>query len=243
MTDSTEEYLEALYYLSRENEPVTTSAISNRLNIAPASVTEMMHKLAKKRYVNYSPYQGVTLTPKGYRSAEKMTRKHRLLERFLHDVLKIAKENVHKEACEMEHALSDDTARAMCQFLNSPYVCPDDGKLIPPCDLAFSSCEECRQWGQDNLQKIPKRKTKIVSLIDLKENQEGLISFIRGDSGLLRKLLDLGLKPGTKVRVHRVASAKRPTEITFGDTGLSLEDKITWNVFVKKSQLTGCVNN
>jgi len=234
MSASTEEYLEALYYLSREREPVSTSALSRRLNIAPASVTEMMQKLAKMGYVNYSPYQGVTLTPKGYRSAEKMTRKHRLLERFLYDVLKIKKDSVHKEACEMEHALSDGTARAMCQYLNSPYICPDDGKLIPPCDLAFSSCEECRQWGQDSPQKIPKRKARIVSLADLKENQEGLISFIRGDSGLLRKLVDLGLKPGTKVKVHRVASPKGTTEITLKDSILSLADKITWNVFVKK---------
>ncbi len=235
MSASTEEYLEALYYLSREREPVSTSALSRRLKIAPASVTEMMQKLAKMGYVNYSPYQGVTLTPKGYRSAEKMTRKHRLLERFLYDVLKIKKDSVHQEACEMEHALSDGTARAMCQYLNSPYICPDDGKLIPPCDLAFSSCEECRQWGQDNPQKIPKRKARIVSLADLKENQEGLISFIRGDSGLLRKLLDIGLKPGTKVKVRRVAQPNVPTEITLKDSRLSLADKITWNVFVKKA--------
>jgi DtxR family Mn-dependent transcriptional regulator len=235
MSTSTEEYLEALYYLSREHEPVSTSALSKRLAIAPASVTEMMQKLAKKGYVNYSPYQGVTLTPKGYRSAEKMTRKHRLLERFLYDVLKIKKDRVHKEACEMEHALSDGTARAMCQFLNSPYICPDDGKLIPPCDLIFTSCEECRQWGQDNPQPIPRRKTRIVSLADLKEDQEGLISFIRGDSGLLRKLIELGLKPGIKVKVTKVASPDGPVEISHGDSRLSLDEKMAWNVFVKET--------
>jgi DtxR family Mn-dependent transcriptional regulator len=235
MSISTEEYLEALYYLSCEREPVSTSAISKRLNIAPASVTEMIQKLAKMGYVNYSPYHGVTLTPKGFRSAEKMTRKHRLLERFLYDVLKINKDKVHQEACEMEHALSDGTARSMCQFLNSPYMCPDDGKLIPPCDLGFSSCEECRKWGLDNPQKIPKRKTRIFSLADLKEKQEGLISFIRGDKKLLRKLLDIGLKPGTKVKVHRVAKPNGNTEITCRDSRLSIEDKIAWNVFVKKA--------
>src|SRR4030065_539173 len=117
MSTSTEEYLEALYNLTSENEPASTTAISKRLNIAPASVTEMMHKLAKK----------------GYRIAEKMTRKHRLLERFLHDVLKIGKDKIHKEACEMEHALSDETARAMCQTPKAPYKCPDDGQTISPC--------------------------------------------------------------------------------------------------------------
>src|SRR4030042_2732155 len=117
MSTSTEEYLEAYHKLTSENEPASTTAISKRLNIAPASVTEMMHKLANEGYINYSPYQGVTLKPKGYRIAEKMTRKHRLLERFLHDVLKIGKDKIHKEACEMEHPLSDETARAMCRPL------------------------------------------------------------------------------------------------------------------------------
>jgi DtxR family transcriptional regulator, Mn-dependent transcriptional regulator len=234
MSARTEEYLEALYSLTRKSATVNTSTISKKLNIAPASVTEMMHKLAEKGYVNYSPYQGVTLTPEGYRIAEKMTRKHRLLERFLHDVLKIGKDNVHKEACEMEHALSDETARAMCQVLKSPDSCPDDGHLIPPCDLGFSSCEECRKWGQNNPEKIAKRRSSIISMSNLKEDQEGFISFIRGDSSLLRKLLNLGLKPGIKITVRRAALPNRPMEITCRGSRLSLGNELAWNVFIKK---------
>src|SRR4030042_1439056 len=234
MSTSTEEYLEALYNLTGENEPASTTALSKRLNIAPASVTEMMHKLANEGYVNYSPYQGVTLTLKGYRIAEKMTRKHRLLELFLHDVLKIGKDKIHKEACEMEHALSDETARAMCQTLKAPYKCPDDGQTIPPCDLGFSSCEECRKWGQNNPEKISKRKTSVVSVSTLTENQEGLISFIRGDSKLLRRLLGMGLTPGTKVKVSRVAPPDGPMEITCRGSRASLGDEIACNVFIKK---------
>jgi DtxR family transcriptional regulator, Mn-dependent transcriptional regulator len=234
MSISTDEYLEALYNLSREKEPVSTSAISKRLDIAPASVTEMMHKLTAEGYVNYSPYQGVTLTRKGYRLAEKMTRKHRLLEKFLHDVLKIGNEKVHKEACEMEHALSDETARAMCQALKAPDSCPDDGQLIPPCDLGFSSCDECRQWGQDNPENISKRKANIISMSNLKENQEGKISFIRGDNKVLRRLLDLGLTPDTKIKVCRVSSLKGPVEIALRGSRLALGDEIARNVFVEK---------
>ena len=234
MSISTDEYLEALYNLTRGSKPASTSAISRRLNIAPASVTEMMHKLAGEGYVNYSPYQGVTLTPKGYRLAEKMTRKHRLLERFLHDVLKIGNDKVHKEACEMEHALSDETARAMCQTLKSPDSCPDDGQLIPPCDLGFSSCDECRKWGQDNPATISKRKTNVVSMSDLKENQEGRISFIRGDNKVLHRLLDLGLTPDTKIKVYRVSQLKGPVEIACRGSRLALGDEIARNVFVEK---------
>jgi len=71
MSANTEEYLEALYTLTQDNKAATTSDLSRRLNIAPASVSEMLKKLADSGYLNYSPYQGVTLTPAGYEIAEK----------------------------------------------------------------------------------------------------------------------------------------------------------------------------
>ena len=92
----------------------------------------MLKKLADLGYVNYLPYQGATLTSKGFELAAKMTRKHRLLERFLHDMLHIGKDKVHREACAMEHALSDETERALCR-LNALVNLPDDAKIIPAC--------------------------------------------------------------------------------------------------------------
>lgn len=235
MSKSTEEYLEALYTLTQNNKTVGTSEISKRLKISPASVTEMLKKLADNDYVNYSPYQGVTLTTKGFAMAEKMARKHRLLERFLHDMLKIGKGRVHEQACEMEHAFSDETSRALCQALKSPAKCPDDEKLIPACDFGFSSCDECRKWSGDNLEEAGKRKANLVSVNALKEKQEGTIAFIRGDNKVLRRLLDLGLTPGTQIRVSRVAPLKGPVEIAARGSKLALGDEIACNVFVEKA--------
>jgi DtxR family Mn-dependent transcriptional regulator len=234
MSNRTEEYLEALYTLTQDDRTASTSAISKRLEIAPASVTEMLQKLAGDGYVNYSPYRGATLTDKGFRLAEKMTRRHRLVERFLHDILKIGNDKVHKQACEMEHVLSDEAERALCQTLKSPDKCPDDAKIIPPCDLGFSSCAECRKWGGD-LEKAGKRRENVASIASLKENQEGKIAFIRGDNKVLRRLLDLGLTPGTKVKVARVAPLKGPVELAVRGSKLALGDEIACNVFVEKA--------
>ena len=66
MSASTEEYLEALYTLTQDGKAASTSDISKRLNIAPASVTEMLKKLADNGYVNYSPYQGVNSHTQGF---------------------------------------------------------------------------------------------------------------------------------------------------------------------------------
>ncbi|MDD5338648.1 MAG: metal-dependent transcriptional regulator [Dehalococcoidales bacterium] len=235
MKESTEEYLEALYTLTQDDKKAGTSAISKRLNIAPASVTEMIKKLANKGFVDYTPYQGVTLTAKGFEIAQKMTRKHRLLEKFLHDVLKIGNDKVHKEACKMEHALSDEAEYALCQTLNAPDKCPDDNMAIPPCNLGFKSCEECREWGMDNLEQIGKRRQDIIAVSQLKENQKGKVVFIRGDNKVLRRLLDMGLTPGTQISISRIAPFKGPVEIAVRGSKLALGDEVAGNVFVEKS--------
>jgi DtxR family transcriptional regulator, Mn-dependent transcriptional regulator len=232
MSASTEEYLEALYTLTQKNMAASTSTLSKRLNIAPGSVTEMLKKLAEGGYVNYHPYQGVTLTSKGYEIAEKMTRKHRLLERFLHDMLNIGNDKVHREACAMEHSISEETERALCQKLKAPDKCPDDEQLIPPCDLKFSSCDEC-QKSKDDLEKIGKRNMNVVSLSTLKKNQEGKIAFIRGDNKVLHRLLDMGLTPGTSVKISRIAPLNGPVEIAVRGCRLALGDEIISNVFVE----------
>jgi DtxR family transcriptional regulator, Mn-dependent transcriptional regulator len=231
---STEEYLEALYNLTQDGTTATTSEISKRLNIAPPSVTEMLRKLAEGGYINYSPYQGVTLTPKGFTLAEKMARKHRLLERFLHDVLRVGKDKVHDEACEMEHALSDSTERSMCQKLNCPARCPDDEKVIPLCNLGFSSCDECLNWKGDDLEDVGSRKINTAALSSLKEKQEAKIAFIRGDKKAIRRLMDLGLTPGTLISVNRIAPLKGPMEITVRGSRLALGDDIACNVFIER---------
>ncbi len=244
MSTSTQEYLEALYTLTDGDKTASTSTIAKRLNVAPASVTEMLRKLADAGYVSYSRYQGVTLTAKGFELAENMARKHRLLERFLHNMLGIGKDKVHSEACQMEHAISDETERALCQTLKSPARCPDDGNVIPPCNLNFSTCQECRGWSGDDLGEVSGRKPGVVSVTTLKEGQEGTVAFIRGDNRVLRRLLDLGLTPGARMSVTRVAPLKGPVEIAVRGSRLALGDEIACNVFVERAsgEPGGCPN-
>ncbi len=158
----------------------------------------------------------------------------RLWDRVVHDMHHIVNAKGQEEDCAMEHALSDETERALCQTLKSPAKCPDDEKVIPACNLGFSSCAECQQWGGDDLEKVGKRNAKVVSMSSLKEKQEGTIAFIRGDNKVLRRLLDMGLTPGTKITVSRIAPLKGPMEIAVRGSKLALGDEIVCNVFVEK---------
>ena len=231
-----EDYLKALSILSSNGKAVSTTEISRHFKIAPASVTEMLQKLAEKGYVDYSPYHGSKLTSKGRQVAEKVTRKHRLLEKFLHDVLKIGKDKVHTQACEMEHALSDEAEESICRLLNHPDKCPDDGNTIPACSLPFSNCEDCIQTHNKGLEEVGKREQHLVSISNLKQGKEGKISFVRGEHKTLQRLLDMGLTPGTCVKVLRVAPLSGPTEIGVRGSKIALGQDIASNVFIEVSQ-------
>ncbi len=229
---SVEDYLKAIYDLSQNGKPVSTTDISRTLKVAPASVTEMLKKLAEKGYITHSPYHGTILTSDGKRIAEKTTRKHRLLERFLHDVLKIDETKVHKQACEMEHSLSDEAEESLCRFLRHPEHCPDDGKIIPPCDLQVSSCAECIQLHNKGLEEAGKHNQNLVSVSNLKQGQCGKISLIRGGHNMLQRLLDMGLTPGTNICVVRVAPLGGPVELSVRNSKLALGKGVASKVFV-----------
>ena len=112
ITESVEEYLEAVYRLHERGEIASTISITRELKVSPASATEMLQKLAKRGYLKYAPYRGVTLTSKGEKIGERLLRKHRVMEKFL-STLGLPKSEIHKNACELEHHISDGLERAI----------------------------------------------------------------------------------------------------------------------------------
>jgi len=232
LSENIEEYLETLYKLSQGKKLVSTSSISRELRIAPASATQMLQRLAKMGFVDYSPYKGAKLTTKGYMIAEKVIRKHRLLERFLYDMLKLKQEKVHHQACEMEHALSDDAERALCQLLNQPSHCPDKNP-IPPCNLKFETCEECLKRKGDDVEEIGSRDQNLLSLPQLKEMEKGKVSFIRGDYKFIEDVRNLGITIGTFIKVLKKNSQLGSVEIEVNGSSILLGKDIAENVFIE----------
>jgi DtxR family Mn-dependent transcriptional regulator len=235
---SVEDYLKAIYDLSQNGKPVSTTDISRTLKVAPASVTEMLKKLDETGYITHSPYHGTRLTSTGRRIAKKIIRKHRLLERFLHDVLKVDKVNVHEQACGMEHSLSDDAAEALCRFLKHPDRCPDNGKIIPPCDLQIGSCVECVELHNKGLEAPGKNNQNRVPIGKLEQGQCSKISLIRGGYNLLQRLSDMGLKPGTKICAVRVAPSNGPVEVSVGNSKLIIGKGIASKIFVDLEEVS-----
>ena len=133
--EHTEEYLEAVYRLEREGPGVTTSGLASDLGVAPASVSGMLKKLAADGYLSYEARGQATLTDKGLAVAVRVMRRHRLAECFLTTILGMPWDEVHEEACRLEHAISERVEERLVAVLGDPKVCPH-GLPIPPADLS-----------------------------------------------------------------------------------------------------------
>ncbi len=231
ISENIQEYLEVLYKEGMNRNHVSTTTISKNLGIAPGSVTQMLKKLDELEYIKYVPYKGAILTDKGFKEAEKVTRKHRILERFLKDVLKIKDENIHEQACEMEHSLSDEAERALCHMLEHPDICPDN-HLIPPCRFDFHNCEECINDHND-IESIRVRNDNLKSVTDLNSEEFGIVSFIRGDEEILAKILSKGIAIGTKISYDSNDEANEDINVIVNNTHMSLSEDIANNIFIK----------
>ncbi|MFQ6107077.1 MAG: DtxR family transcriptional regulator [Thermoplasmata archaeon] len=229
-TEQAEEYLELLYKLTRNGEPAKTTQMAKQLGLAPASVTEMLQRLAKRGYVNYERYKGATLTKRGLMEGRRLARRHRLLEKFLHDVLGIGKEKVHEEACRLEHAISPETEDAICRHLKHPAECPDDGSPIPPCEKDVFTCLECLEDAKKNARK----RADLVPLASLPEGSKGKVAFIRAGRGLTRRLCEMGFTRDTTVRIRR-KTGRGPMQLDLRGYNIALGWGVAQRIFVRAS--------
>ena len=227
-SSNVEEYLETIHGLEEEHKPATTSEIAKRLKISAPSVTEMLQRLAQDGYVLYEPYKGVTLTDDGRRLAKKITRKHRLLEHFLHSLLGIRTSHAHQQACEMEHALSDEAENSLCKMLGHPETCPD-GKPIPICESDVKDCATCQQTSDSR--KL--RSILLVPLCSLRPRQKAIIRFIRGGRMAAQRLNDLGVTTGSQIELRNCAPLGGPVEIIVRGSNLAIGHGLAEKIYVE----------
>jgi len=129
LSPTKEDYIKVLFELGGRFNRVSNKEVSNRLDISPPTVTEMMNSLVKVEWVEYTPYKGSILTDKGTAYAKEIIRKHRLWEVFLVEKLGFDIEDVHPEAELLEHTTSNDVADKLEAYLGYPEYCPHGGAI------------------------------------------------------------------------------------------------------------------
>ena len=196
LSRSIEDYLKVIYRLQAESGSAQTSAIAERLSIAPPSVSGMVKRLAESGLLEHAPYKGVQLTETGQRQALRMLRRHRIIELYLIAQLGYAWHNVHEEAERLEHAVSDDLIERMDRALGHPTHDPH-GAPIPTADGAIET-------------------THCVPMTDIDVGSAGRLRMVGDkDSERLRFIASLGLRPGVQFAVIARQPFNGPLTIRF----------------------------
>jgi len=217
LTAPIQDYLKAIYELSTRHGSASTTALAERMGVAPASVTGMIQRLAAadSPLVAYRKYQGVTLTPEGERAALKVIRSHRLLETYLVQMLGYGWDAVHEEACRLEHVISDDFEARIAAALGDPQRDPH-GEPIPARDLSMPP-----QLG--------------IRLSALRPGQRAQVERV-GDTSpeLLRHLEGLGLIPRAELEVleHSPFDDTLRLRVSGQETSTVLGLRITHQIYV-----------
>ena len=210
---SVQDYLQAIYRLQEEQVRVSTSALADRLGVAPASVTGMIRKLHRDGLVEYARYRGVVLTAEGQNAALRVVRRHRLWELFLTEVLGLSWDEVHVEAHRLEHATSERVAERLAAFMQQPEADPH-GQPIPAGDGQF-----------------PPRET--VALLDAEVGRSvRVVEVPDGDAALLRRLADWRLVPGASVTLLERDEASGAVRVQAGGQNRLLEEGLAASVQV-----------
>jgi DtxR family Mn-dependent transcriptional regulator len=182
LTRSVEDYLKAIYRLSPQGRPASTSEIAHRLELSPASVSGMVKRLSEQGLLEHVPYKGVQLTAEGRRAALRMLRRHRLIEAYLVAFLGYTWDTVHDEAERLEHAVSDALVERMAAVLGNPTVDPH-GDPIPTPD------GDIHEPASTPLSHVPAGAT-----VEIQQVEEG-------QPERLRYIASMGLRPGVRVTV------------------------------------------
>jgi DtxR family Mn-dependent transcriptional regulator len=182
LTASVEDYLKAIYNLSPEGRPASTSDIAHRLELSAPSVSGMVKRLSEQGLLEHVPYKGVQLTNEGRRAALRMIRRHRIIETYLVDRLGYPWDTVHAEAERLEHAVSDTLIQRMADALGNPHADPH-GEPIPTADGLIE------EISATPLPEIPLGDTVEIRRVTA------------GDPERLRYLASLDLKPGAIITV------------------------------------------
>lgn len=213
-SDSSENYLKAVFHLQRDATRVTTTALADHLGVTLPSATKMLKTLAAAGWIDHVPYGGARLTPRGEEQALRVIRKHRLIEVFLSETLGYDWDEVHEEAEQLEHAVSDDLADRLDAFLGFPARDPH-GDPIPSADGTLTRVDS-------------------PAVTDLTAGATAVVVRVLDQSAdVLRYLGELGIRPGAEIRVAEVMPFDGPVRLVIDD-----RDAIVGRSIARRIQVT-----
>jgi DtxR family transcriptional regulator, iron-dependent repressor len=182
-TEKMREYLEVIYYLAVRHEPVIGARLAEWMHVTPPTVTNIVQRMEDQGYIARDGRGEIRLTEEGFTLAEAMVKRHRILERFLVDVMGVPWHLIHEEAVRLEHALSPTLEARIEALVGHSTTCPH-GNPIPGSGAIYG--------GDTRLDEAPiGRKFTLLRIVEEAEE----------DSDLMRYLQTNELTPGAQFEV------------------------------------------
>jgi DtxR family Mn-dependent transcriptional regulator len=215
LTKSEREALKAVYRLSRDGDGAHTGAVADRLGLSPGTVTATIKRLADRGLLDHRPYKGVELTAPGRRVAISAIRRHRIIERFLADMLGYAWNEADRLATTFEHELPQQVEDRLFVALDRPATCPH-GFPIPAKETA-------------DLPRMP-------PLYALEPGDVAVVAVPGSTDPEIVEFLDaMGLRPGVRVEVKEKHPFDGPLVLRVDGKERTLGATVANQVYVQKS--------
>ncbi|MBI5877820.1 MAG: metal-dependent transcriptional regulator [Chloroflexi bacterium] len=214
-TATAEEYLEAIYMLTDEGQTVIGARLAELLHVSAPTVTATLRRMTRDGLVRYGERKQIVLTPKGRDKAEVLMRRHRLVERWLTDVLGMGWASADAEAHRLEHALSAEVEALLNKHLGYPSTCPHGNPIPgnpPPDDAHWRPLTTCAAGQRFEIKRVAEPIENAVDVLHYVEAR----ALIPGASGLV---LDR-------------APSEGPLTVQIGERAVSVSHYIASNIYV-----------
>ena len=211
-------YLEAIYYMWSEGEPLRSARLADWLSVSRPTVTVALRRMARDGMVRLNARKEIELTPLGRRAAEAIVRRHRIMERWLTDGLGLDWVTADEEAARLEHAVSEVVERRLYEVLGRPSTCPH-GNSIPghskplPNEVKLASLKAGSRAAVVRVSEVAEREAPT----------------------LLTYLHERGLTPGRAVKVVEVDGVGRTISIRAGKRAVTLSHDTAAKLWVVPS--------
>ncbi len=222
LSKSEREMLKAVYRLSKGGSDAHTGALAEHLNIAPGTVTTTVKRLAERSLVDHRPYKGVELTREGRHLAVAAIRRHRIVERFLSDLLHYPWHDADRLAGAFEHELPQEIEERLYEVLGHPLTCPHGFPIPDP--------------AMDRVPQLP-------SLDDLEPGQGGVVALSGStDPDIVTFLETLGIRPGVTVDVVEKHPFDGPVVVRVAGIDRTVGERVAAQIFVQSEDVPATGN-
>ncbi|MBI2852796.1 MAG: metal-dependent transcriptional regulator [Chloroflexi bacterium] len=215
ITPTIEEYLETMQHMASEGKAIIAARLAETFRVSAPTVTATLRRMERDGLITSNHRREVRLTQKGLLAANNIVRRHRLAERLLTDMLRIPWHEAHKEACSLEHGISDKVMETLYEVLGQPATCPH-GNPIPVSDALVP------------LKGVPLDTVGVGSIVVVERiSEEGA-----DIPELLAYLQQGSIKPGAVLSIEEIAPYAGTMKVHQKDREFALGTKAAASVWV-----------